>query len=305
LESCRLFGSFLRSFVPATSAPGPTTDSTRGSRAICVWKRSSETSSERLVIGRLSLATTMLYGVAQPGPMVAVTASKSFRACDDLGSCVTSGGPVSRPSAGTASASSAPTPMAAIGAGSRVTQAPPATRRRQARATGRGAGKLANSRRRPRIVSTAGMTTVAAPMLSMLHNRTPTPSEPRMTVGEISTARIKHSTSAVPPQSTARPAVPTARAAARPDGTGSAPRARSSRKRSTIMRAKPTPSARPATVPTPTAVGSVSMARARRVIAPMPVTTVVPGRAACPAAALRSSPTSGRRRSTPSWSRAR
>ena len=62
-------------------------------------------------------ATTMLYGVAQPAPIVALTAWKSWRACADLGSWVTSGGPVFRPSAGTARASSAAMPSPASGAG--------------------------------------------------------------------------------------------------------------------------------------------------------------------------------------------
>ncbi len=119
------------------------------------------------------------------------------------------------------------------------------------------------------------MTTAAAPVLTRTHSSTPMPREPRMTVGEMSTARIRHSAKAVPPHRTARPAVATVRVAAMPDGCGSVPRARSSRKRSTIIRAKPTPSARPASEPTATAVGSVSTTRASSVITPMPAKTVV------------------------------
>ena len=136
------------------------------------------------------------------------------------------------------------------------------------------------------MTSTAGMTTAAAPVLTRTHSSTPMPSDCRMTVGEMSTARIRHIAKAVPPHRTARPPVATVRAAAIPDGCGSVPRARSSRKRSTIINAKPTPSAKPASEPTATAVGSVSMTRASSVITPMPAKTVVAPKAVTTNAAI-------------------
>ena len=67
------------------------------------------------MIGCFFETTTTLNGVGQPGPMTVLTRSKACRACDEAGSMVTSGGPVLRSPAGSASATSAAVAIAPAG----------------------------------------------------------------------------------------------------------------------------------------------------------------------------------------------
>src|SRR5690349_8603767 len=97
-------------------------------------------SSDGSVIGRVFETTTTLYGVGQPGPMTVATRSKSCRAWDEAGNMLTSGGPVSNPVAGIASATSAAVASAPTGTAQRVTQRPRPTSQSQPRARILGAG---------------------------------------------------------------------------------------------------------------------------------------------------------------------
>ncbi len=192
-------GSFLRSFACTTNAPGPTTESTRSSAAICFWKLPMRRSSAGVVIGCLSDTTSTLYGVGQPGPMARATCSKFWRACEDAGSWRTSGGPVWMFSSGTQSTTSTAVASAPIATGRRTIASPTATRRAQPRANGPQRCRCQTSSRCPARTRTAGSTATAAPTLSSVHRSTPMPSEERITVGAIATARSSESVMAVPP----------------------------------------------------------------------------------------------------------
>jgi hypothetical protein len=71
----RPIGNFASWRDWATNVPGPTTESTRGSWAICASSRAIATRTFLEVTGCLSETIRTLYGVAQPGPIAAAIRS--------------------------------------------------------------------------------------------------------------------------------------------------------------------------------------------------------------------------------------
>ena len=173
---------------------------------------------------------------------------------------VTSGGPVSRPAAGIASATSAAVATRPCEHGPARDPAAAAHEPVPGRARGTAErGMTTRSMRRPSSVSTAGSTTTAAPVASVEQSSTPMPSDIRIVVGAIAAASTSATISAVPATSTARPAErrPRSRPARRRAGRARATPPRGSGRASSARsrcRARGRPSR-----PSATAIGSVSI----------------------------------------------
>ena len=200
-----------------------------------------------------------------------------WRACEEAGSMLTSGGPVSRSVTGSASATSSGGRDRAGGDG--VAGDPAAAADDPVPARARGSAARGRRTRRcgvPSSVSTAGITTTAAPVASAEQSSTPMPIEVRIGVGAIAVASDQRDDQRGAGEEDGAPG---GRDGGRGGERGALRRVAPARapppwKRSTISSENPTPSARPVIDASATAIGSVSTTWPSSAIAPKPTSVV-------------------------------